>query len=90
MHLPDIFRLDYVSCVLTISSTVLVGRKLWQGWAVAAINSLLICFIGLKTAQVGFVPANLFCIVLYARNVWAWRASSAFHQRSREHEANCG
>ena len=67
-------RLDYVSCGLTIVSTVLVGRKLWAGWVVAALNSVLMCIIGIRTAQFGFVPANVFCIVLYAWNFSRWRA----------------
>ncbi|HKS66660.1 MAG TPA: hypothetical protein VJR26_05430 [Candidatus Acidoferrales bacterium] len=67
------FRLDYISCVLTIVSTVLVGKKLWHGWIVAAINSLVVCWIGIRTAQFGFVPANIFCIGLYANNLSQWR-----------------
>ena len=39
----------------------------------AAANSLIICVIGLRTAQLGFIPANLFCIVLYAVNLRTWR-----------------
>jgi hypothetical protein len=70
-------RLDYLSCLLTIISTVLVGKKLWHGWIVAAVNSVVICFIGVRTAQFGFVPANLFCIGLYASNVFAWRPKDA-------------
>jgi hypothetical protein len=66
-------RLDYLSCCLTIVSTFLVGKKHWQGWVIAAVNSVLLCIIGMRTAQFGFVPANLFCIGLYANNVWSWR-----------------
>ena len=69
------FRLDYVSCVLTISSTILVGRKRWEGWIVAGINSILICIIAVNTSQLGFIPANLFCLALYAYNIWEWRKS---------------
>jgi hypothetical protein len=68
-----VFRLDYLSCVLTIVSTVLVGRHSWHGWIVAAINSALICCIGLRTAQFGFIPANLFCLAIYAHNLRTWR-----------------
>jgi hypothetical protein len=25
-------RLDYISCILTVLSTFIVGKKLWQGW----------------------------------------------------------
>ncbi len=70
-------RLDYLSCVLTIASTILVGRRCWEGWALAAVNSVLICVIGIRTAQLGFVPANLFCIVVSAVNLRAWRRTSA-------------
>ena len=66
-------RLDYLSCVLTIASTILVGRRCWEGWALAGVNSVLICVIGLRTAQLGFIPANVFCMVMSAINLHAWR-----------------
>lgn len=68
-----VFRLDYVSCLLTIVSTILVGRRMWQGWIVAGANSAIICVIGLRTTQLGFIPANLFCIALYALNLKRWK-----------------
>jgi nicotinamide riboside transporter PnuC len=70
-----VLRLDYVSCVLTIVSTILVGRRCWEGWVLAGINSIIICIIGFKTAQMGFIPANVFCLVLYAVNLRTWRRS---------------
>jgi hypothetical protein len=72
-----VLRLDYLSCLLTIASTILVGRRCWEGWALAAFNSVIICIIGIRTAQLGFVPANLFCIVVSAVNLRAWRRTSA-------------
>ena len=69
------FRLDLLSCGLTILSTVMVGRRCWQGWALAAVNSVIHCVIGLRTEQFGFIPANLFCIVLYGVNLRRWRKS---------------
>ena len=66
------FRLDYLSCCLTILSTILVGRKQWTGFVVAGINSLIICAIGLRTAQLGLIPANMFCIVIYAFSIRSW------------------
>ena len=68
-----VFRLDYVSCVLTVVSTFLIGKRYWEGWVLAAVNSAVVCVIGLKTAQLGFIPANLFCIILYAFNLRSWR-----------------
>lgn len=66
-------RLDYLSCLLTVVSTVMIGRKMWHGWVFAALNSVIVCIIGMRTAQFGFVPANLFCIGLYANNLSRWR-----------------
>lgn len=68
-------HLDYVSCALTVVSTILVGKRRWEGWMVAGANSVLICFIGLETAQIGFIPANTFCIVLYGLNARNWLRS---------------
>ena len=67
------FRLDYLSCVLTIVSTILVGKRCWEGWALAGVNSVVVCVIGFKTAQMGFIPANIFCMVMSAINLRAWR-----------------
>jgi hypothetical protein len=39
----------------------------------AALNSVIICVIGIRTAQLGFIPANIFCLVLYALNLRNWR-----------------
>jgi len=69
---PDVFHLDYLSCALTVLSTVLVARKMWAGLVVAGINSILICLIGLKTSQFGLIPANLFCIVVYLTSLRSW------------------
>jgi hypothetical protein len=71
--LSVLFRLDYLSCVLTVVSTILLGKRCWEGWILAAVNSAVVCVIGFRTAQFGFIPANLFCIALYAVNLRSWR-----------------
>lgn len=80
-------RLDYLSCVLTIASTVMVGRRKWYGWVVAGTNSIIICAIGVNTGQFGFVPANLFCLALYLYNIIQWRGKDA---PTREVEGDTG
>ena len=77
MKMLQLIRLDYLSCVLTVLATVLVGKKLWQGWVVAGLNSAVVCVIGVRTAQFGFVPANLLCIALYTSNLVSWRVRTA-------------
>jgi hypothetical protein len=66
------FRLDYLSCLLTVVATVLIGRKMWTGLVLSGVNSLIVCVIGLHTAQYGFIPANMFCICIYVFNVRSW------------------
>jgi hypothetical protein len=66
------FRLDYLSCFLTVVATILVGRKMWTGLVVSGVNSLVVCVIGLYTSQYGFIPANVFCICINAFNLRAW------------------
>jgi hypothetical protein len=66
------FRLDYLSCLLTVLATILVGRKMWTGLVVSGLNSLIVCVIGLHTAQYGFIPANVFCICINAFSLRAW------------------
>jgi hypothetical protein len=67
------FQLDYLSCALTILSTCMVGRRMWQGWIVAGVNSAILCVIGFRTTQLGLIPANVFCLAIYAYNVSRWR-----------------
>src|SRR5262249_20365041 len=74
-------RLDYLSCLLTIASTILIGRRKWQGWIVAGLNSVIISVIGVRTAQMGFIPANLFCLGIYGYNIFKWRNSSLRDER---------
>lgn len=66
------FHLDYVSCCLTVLATILVGRKQWMGLVLGSVNSLIVCIIGMRTSQFGFIPANLFCIGVYALSVRSW------------------
>ena len=63
---------------LTVASTILVGRRCWEGWLLAGVNSVIICVIGLRTAQLGFIPANVFCMVMSAINLRAWRRSGSY------------
>jgi hypothetical protein len=69
-------RLDYLSCFFTVLSTILVGRKQWPGLVVASVNCVIISVIGLRTSQFGLIPANLFCIAIYASSIPAWLRES--------------
>jgi hypothetical protein len=49
-----------------------MGRKLWPGLVVSIVNSSIVCVIGIHTSQFGFIPANLFCIGIYAFSIRSW------------------
>ena len=66
------FRLDYLSCFLTVLATILVGRKSWTGLLISIVNSLVVCIIAVRTSQFGFIPANLFCVCVYAFSIRSW------------------
>jgi hypothetical protein len=74
------FRLDYLSCCLTILATVLVGRKSWTGFLISIVNSLIVCLIGFRTSQFGFIPANLVCIFVYAFSIRSWLKKTNTHR----------
>jgi hypothetical protein len=81
------FRLDYLSCLLTVLATILLGRKSWTGLLVAIVNSLIVCVIGLRTSQLGFIPANLFCICIYVFSIRSWfreRTNTNRHQAEQQ------
>jgi hypothetical protein len=66
------FHLDYLSCLLTILTTILLARKSWIGLLVAIFNGLIVCAIGLRMSQFDLIPANLFCICVYAFSMRPW------------------
>ena len=82
------FRLDYLSCFLTILATVLVGRKSWTGLLISIVNSLIVCVIGFRTSQFGFIPANLICICVYAFSIRSWLKKT--HKRRIRNHPTCG
>jgi hypothetical protein len=79
-------HLDYLSCALTVVSTLLVGRRNWTGLVVAAVNSLIVCDIGWKTSQIGLIPANVFCLGVYAFSVRSWIRGGRSNQSAAESE----
>ena len=74
------FHLDYLSCFLTILATVLLGRKSWTGLLISIVNSMIVCVIGFRTSQFGFIPANLICICVYAFSIRSWVKKTHTHR----------
>src|SRR6201995_2684661 len=74
------FHLDYLSCFLTMLATVLVARKSWTGLLISIVNSMIVCVIGFRTSQFGFIPANLICICVYAFSIRSWVKQANTHR----------
>jgi hypothetical protein len=84
------FHLDYLSCFLTVLATILLARKSWVGLLIAIVNSLIVCAIGLRTSQLGFIPANLFCICAYAFSMRSWLREKTHTNRDEARQQNSG
>ena len=81
----EMFHLDYLSCCLTVLAAMLLARKSWIGLPIAIANSLIVCAIALRTSQLGFIPANLFCVCMYASSMRSW-----FREETRTHQDEDG
>jgi flagellar biosynthesis protein FliQ len=77
------FHLDYLSGFLTVLATVLLARKSWVGLLIGIVNSLIVCAIALQTSELGFIPANLFCICTYAFSIRSWLKEQTYPRRER-------
>src|SRR5258708_3931065 len=84
------FHLDYLSCFLTVLATILLARKSWLGFLIAIVNSLIVCAIGLRTSQLGFIPANLFCICAYAFSMRSWLREQTHTNRDQARRQDRG
>ncbi len=70
--MPSMFRLDYISCLLTVASTVLVGRRMWQGLIIAGVNSLIICCDRPANRATRIHPGKpVLCLAIYVYNILA-------------------
>lgn len=79
----SMFHLDYLSCILTVLASILLARKYWIGLLIATVNSLVVCAIALRTSQLGLIPANLFCICVYAFSMRSWLNKPTYRHRDQ-------
>ena len=84
------FHLDYLSCFLTVLATILLARKSWTGLLIAIVNSLIVCAIALRTSQLGFIPANLFCICVYGFSMRSWLKKQTHTNRDQAQRQDSG
>lgn len=80
-------RWDIISAALTLTSMLAVGQRKWQGWGLAFVNSLAVCILAVQVEpkQWALIPTNVFCLVIYTRNLIEWRRAD--QQRSTDRPA---
>ena len=63
-----------ISAAFTVTSMLAIGQKRWQGWALAFLNSVVVCILAVHVApkQWALIPTNLFCLIIYSRNLIKW------------------
>lgn len=68
-------RWDILSAALTLTSMLAVGQRKWQGWGLAFVNSVAVCILAVhvEPKQWALIPTNVFCLVIYTRNLITWR-----------------
>ena len=68
-------RWDIISADLTFTSMLAVGQRKWQGWGLAFLNSVAVCVLAVHVSpnQWALIPTNVFCLVIYTRNLIKWR-----------------
>jgi hypothetical protein len=84
------FHLDYLSCFLTVLATILLARKSWIGLLIAIVNSVIVCAVALRTSQLGFIPANLFSICIYAFSMRSWLKEQTHTNRDQAQPQDSG
>lgn len=71
--MPDLLRLDVLSCVLSATAYIAIGRKKWWGWLVTFSNLFVLTAINLKYNFWAFHFFNAFMVYITLRNAWRWR-----------------
>jgi len=80
-------RWDIISAALTFTSMLAVGQRKWQGWGIAFLNSVAVCILAVHVApkQWALIPTNVFCLVIYTRNLIKWRRDDQQRRVARPH-----
>jgi hypothetical protein len=78
-------RWDIISAALTFTSMLAVGQRKWQGWGLAFLNSVAVCILAAHVApkQWALIPTNVFCLVIYTRNLIKWRRDDQQRRAAR-------
>jgi nicotinamide riboside transporter PnuC len=73
---PDLFRLDVLSSLISICAIVIVGRKKWWGWLFNIANVFLLTILNIRYGLWALHFLNVGLLCMFAYNAWLWKSKS--------------
>lgn len=67
-----LYYLDWVAGYTSLVGMYLVGKKIWWGWIVNALNLIILTFISAYFNLWGFIPVNIVLMTIYIKNMLQW------------------
>lgn len=64
--------MTWALAVISITATILTGRKIWWGWIVVGTSCAAWSIYGLFTKQFGFAALQAFYVLLTIYNAHRW------------------
>lgn len=69
-----IWHIDWALGLVALVGVHLTGKKMWQGQAVSAVNSVLLASMNVYLHMYGFVPVCVLIAIISGRNAVLWRS----------------
>jgi nicotinamide riboside transporter PnuC len=69
-------NLPLITSILSVVCILVVGQRKWWGHLFGLANCILFTVIALRPGQWGYLPSNIVCFAIYARNAVRWRIGS--------------
>lgn len=65
--------MDWITGILTLIAMEMLGRKMWQGWAVGLFNQLFWITLIIQKELWGLLPLTAVLIWRYTNHLIVWR-----------------
>jgi hypothetical protein len=73
--MTGVYHLDWICGSFSLLGMYVVGRKLWWGWLINAVNTCMLVYINVHFQLWGFLPVNALMIALFVRNAYKWKTA---------------
>ena len=76
MERVTLMNLPLMTSILSVVWILVVGQRKWWGHLFGLANCLIFTLIALRPGQWGYLPSNVVCFAIYARNAVKWRIAT--------------